>query len=196
MPEDAQQAAGTRIFLSYSRKDEAFTRRLAAALEERGYASDFDQTDRDPANIAFGISAEEPWWPRLKEMIAAADVMVFIVSPDSAASRICDEEIAYAHNLGKRIIPIECRPIDYAKAPPRLSDLNVKIKFSGGGSLGKAAFTAVLDQLCAVLDADVMWHRESTRLTLLAVRWEPTKDVPSSHTMPSFSSAEVAPVRL
>jgi hypothetical protein len=163
----AQQAAKTRIFLSSSRKDEAFTRRLAAALEARGYAPDFDQSARDPAGA--GISPEDEWWPRLRDMIAANDVMVFIVSPDSAASRVCGEEIAYARALGKRIIPILRRPVDFARVPPQLSALNVRIDFTGDA---EAAFAAALDALCAALDLDVAWHRESARLTQLAVRWE------------------------
>ena len=91
----------TRVFLSYSRKDGDFTARLAVALEARGYTADYDRSPGDPANIATGIAAEDEWWQRLRDMIAAADVMVFIVSPDSAASKVCDEEIAYARGIGK-----------------------------------------------------------------------------------------------
>ena len=157
------------MFLSYSRKDGAFTRRLADALAARGYAPDYDQSAYDPANIDSGISAEDEWWQRLQAMIAAADVIVFIVSPDSAASKVCDEEIAYARSLGKRLIPIMRRPIDFAKAPPRLSALNVKIDCVDDG---EGAFAAALDQLCAALDRDVAWHRESRRLTELAWKWD------------------------
>ena len=163
------EPARTRVFLSYSRKDGDFTRCLAEARAHGGYAPDFDQSARDPANIDTGISAEDEWWRRLQQMIAAADVMVFIVSPDSAASKVCDEEIAYARNVGKRIIPILRRPIDFAKAPPRLSALNVKIDFSDDG---EAALVAALAQLCAALDLDVAWHRESRRLVGLALKWD------------------------
>ena len=40
----------TRVFLSYSRRDAAFTRRLSEALTARpeGYAPDFDQSSCDP----------------------------------------------------------------------------------------------------------------------------------------------------
>ena len=157
------------VFLSYSRKDADFTHRLAEALGARGYAPNYDQSARDPANVESGIAAEDEWWQRLKEMIAAADAMVFIVSPDSAASKVCNEEIAYARDLGKRIIPIQRRPIDFATAPPRLSALNVKIEFIDDG---EAAFAAALHQLCSALDLNVAWHRESRRLTELALKWE------------------------
>jgi hypothetical protein len=163
----AQPTAKTRVFLSYSRKDDVFTRRLAAALEARGYAPDFDQSARDPANA--GIAPEDEWWPRLKDMIAANEVMVFIVSPDSAASTVCGEEIAYARALAKRIIPILRRKVDFTRVPPQLSALNVRIDFTDDA---EPTFAAALDALCAALDLDVAWHRESARLTLLAARWD------------------------
>src|SRR5262245_24296596 len=124
---DATQAVKTRVFLSYSRRDGGFTRRLAETLASRGYAPDFDQSTFDRANITSGISAEDEWWQQLQQMITATDVMVFVVY--SAASKVCDEEIAYARNLGKRMILILRRPIDFAKAPPRLAALNVKLDF-------------------------------------------------------------------
>ena len=165
----SEEPVKTRVFLSYSRKDGDFTRRLAEALEARGYTPDYDRSLADPANIATGIAAEDEWWQRLQDMIAAAEIMVFIVSPDSAASKVCDEEIAYARGIGKRLVPILWRAIDFAKAPPRLSALNMKIDFTGDSD---AAFAAALDQLCAALDLDVAWHRENRRLTELALKWD------------------------
>jgi TIR domain len=157
-----------RIFLSYSRKDGAFTHRLADALAVRGYVPDFDQANYDPDNIDSGISAGDEWWQRLRAMIASADAMVFIVSPDSAASKACDEEIAYARDLGKRVIPVLRRPIDFLKAPPRLTALNIKIQFLEEAA---PAFDVSLTELCVALDTDVDWFRESRRLTGLAIRW-------------------------
>lgn len=158
-----------RAFISHSRKDAAFTRRLSEALVARGYAPDYDRSERDPANIDTGISAEDEWWQRIKSMITAAEATIIVGSPDLANSKVCAEEIAYARNLGKRIIPILYRAFDYATAPPRLSALTFKIEFIDGAD---EAFSAALDQLCAVLNVDVAWHRESRRLTELAVRWE------------------------
>jgi hypothetical protein len=102
-------------------------------------------------------------------MIAAADVMLIVGSPDLAASKVCAEEIAHARNLGKRIIPILHRQIDFPAAPPRLKALNFKISFDGEG---EAAFAAALDDLCTALDLDVAWYREAARLTALATRWD------------------------
>jgi formylglycine-generating enzyme required for sulfatase activity len=160
--------AKTRVFLSYSRKDAAFTGRLAEALSARGYVADYDLSNTDPNNIDSGISAEDEWWLRLQEMITAADVMVIIVSQDSIASPVCDEEIAYARGLGTRLGPVLRRQIDFRKAPPRLSALNVKLTFLDDTD---AAFESDLNALCSALDTDIEWYREGRRLTELAMRW-------------------------
>lgn len=167
--ERAAESGALRVFISYSRQDIAFTQQLAVALKARGYEPDFDQAAYDPDNVASGISAEDEWWQRLQHMIAASDAMIFVVSPDSAASKVCDEEIAWARGLGKRVIPILRRPVDFAKAPPRLSALNVKLDFTWDHAEG---FERALGDLCRALDRNVAWYRESTRLTALLARWE------------------------
>jgi hypothetical protein len=116
-----------RVFLSYSRKDRAFAEWLASSLTARGFVADWDQASTDPDNISTGISAEDEWWDRLQQMITAADVVVFVISPDAAASKVCDEEIAYARALGKRTLAILCRPIDFSTAPPRLAALSSRV---------------------------------------------------------------------
>ncbi|RTL71483.1 MAG: hypothetical protein EKK41_09765 [Hyphomicrobiales bacterium] len=55
-----------KVFLSYSRKDADFTRRLANALQHQGYTADFDQAAYDPDNVETGIAAEDEWWQRLQ----------------------------------------------------------------------------------------------------------------------------------
>lgn len=160
--------ARTRVFLSYSRKDAALVQRVAEGLMAAGFLADFDQAAHDPGNVSAGISAEDEWWKRLQEMIAAADAMVFLVSPDSAASAVCDEEIAYARALGKRIIAVLARPVDFAKAPPRLSALNVRIDFSEDGP----GFDAALAGLVAALETNVGWHRDGRKYLIRVQEWD------------------------
>ena len=168
---DTQQPsedARTRVFLSYSRKDAALVQRVADGLMMAGFLADFDQAAHDPGNVSAGISAEDEWWKRLQEMIASADVMVFLVSPDSAQSAVCDEEIAYARALGKRIIAVLVRPVDFARAPPRLSALNVRIDFSEGGP----GFDAALAELVAALETNVGWHRDGRKYFARVQEWD------------------------
>jgi len=160
--------ARTRVFLSYSRKDAALVQRVADGLMAAGSLADFDQAAHDPGNVSAGISAEDEWWKRLQEMIAAADVMVFLVSPDSAASAVCDEEIAYARALGKRIIAVLARPVDFARAPPRLSALNVRIDFSEGGP----GFDAALAGLVGALETNVGWQRDGRKYLIRVQEWD------------------------
>src|SRR5688572_24998721 len=93
-----------RVFLSYSRKDTGFVQWLSSELGQRGCQVDYDLSVEDLDNVHLGISAEDAWWARLEEMITTSQVVVFVVSPDSARSHICDEEIAFAQALRKRII--------------------------------------------------------------------------------------------
>ena len=158
------------MFISYSRKDQRFVERLTASLHEQGFVADWDQTATDPDNVSLGISAEDEWWARLKELIAIADVMVFVVSPDSAASEVCDEEIAYARALGKRVIPILCRQIDFKRGPPRLTALNVKLSF-----VTQSSYDDSVEALMRALLLDIQWMRELARLTQTATRWDKTE---------------------
>lgn len=163
-----EEEARTRVFLSYSRKDSGLVGQIAEALMAAGFLADFDQASHDQHNVSAGISAEDEWWQRLQEMIAAADTMVFLVSPDSAASQVCDEEIAYARALGKRIIAVLARPVDFARAPPRLSALNVRIDFSEGGP----GFQAALASLTSALETNVVWHRQARKYLARVQEWD------------------------
>ena len=154
-----------RVFLSYSRTDRAFAEWLVSSLTARGFVVDWDQASSDPDNISTGISAEDEWWERLQQMIVAADVIVFVVSPDAVASKVCDEEIAYARAVGKRTLAILCRPIDFSTAPPRLAALNIKISFVDSAD-------GPLDDLVRALLVDVGWMREATWITQEALRWD------------------------
>ena len=157
------------VFLSYSRKDGDFVRRLANALDARGYAPIFDQSDRQDEDPDLRLTAQDEWWSGLKTMIAASDVIVFIVTPESAASPVCDDELAHARNLGKRVITVLRRPIDFNTAPERLRSLNVRIDFQQDND---RAFGASLEVLNAELLIDVHWHRQGTRLMRQANQWD------------------------
>jgi hypothetical protein len=72
--------AKAKIFISYSRKDEAFAQELVAGLEITGFQPYLDKHD---------IAAGEEWEARLGRLIEAADTVVFGISPDAVASERC-----------------------------------------------------------------------------------------------------------
>lgn len=149
----------TRIFISYSRKDHVFIVRLAAALDEQGYFADYD-LGGDAERIDGGISATDMWWERLKTNIAAADVVIFAVSPDSVASKSCGDEIEEAQRLGKRLIPVLVNEVDFAGAPAQLRALNIAISFVARNE----SFEQSLDRLRNAVDTDILWLRDGRRL--------------------------------
>jgi hypothetical protein len=58
-----------------------------------------------------GISGGEDWKRRLGNLISEADTVVFVLSPSSAHSEICDWEVEEAARLNKRVLPVNCGPL-------------------------------------------------------------------------------------
>src|SRR5476649_748339 len=88
-----------RVFISYSRKDMSFADRLESALKARGLEPMIDRTE---------IYAFEDWWKRIQALISRADAVVFVLSPDAAASEVALKEVTHAASLNKRFAPIVC----------------------------------------------------------------------------------------
>lgn len=148
-----------KIFISYARRDgSAFAEELVDALDVAGFDAVLDRND---------IAAGEDWERRLDGLIAAADTVVFVLTPGSAASERCAWEIARATALAKRIIPVVAVEVpDTASVPPDIARLNY-IFFTRGPSYSRA-----MKQLATALTIDAEWLREHTRLADLARRWE------------------------
>jgi WD40 repeat protein len=156
----------TKVFVSYSRSDDDFCRHLTSELSKAGYEPIFDKSPRAHEDPDARLTAQDEWWKQLQIMIAACDVMVFAVSSASAASRVCDDEIARARDLGKRVIGILVRTVDFDAAPERLRAMNISIDFRD-----LQHFSDAFGKLCRELDEDIEWHRRGTRLTRLAHHW-------------------------
>ena len=151
-----------KAFISYSRRDRDFADQLVAVLEWQGFLPIIDRK---------GIYGAERWEERLGQLILETDIVVFVLSPDSAASDICAWEVEEAARRGKRIVPVLCRPLEGAQPPQRLRDLNY-IHFYTETDVPGSGFGTGLPQLVAALSVDIEWLREHTRLEGLAQRWE------------------------
>jgi len=162
-----------KVFISYSRADEAFADELRLGLDDRGYAVEIDK---------HSIRQGEEWKARLTKLIAECDTVVFVLSPDSARSSICHWEVDQAHALAKRIVPVMHRglhetpkgkqpldslwPTEPAKAPERLSLINYP-RFDEGRS-----FITGLRSLVEALEADHVWIEAHSRLAARARDWD------------------------
>ena len=89
-------------FISYSRRNLSFVRKLAEALTANGKAIWFDQI-KEPLQ---GLPPSSKWWDEIKYGIETAGNFLFIVSPDSIASPYCNAEIAYALQQKRRLVTI------------------------------------------------------------------------------------------
>src|SRR5499426_3486852 len=87
----------TQLFISYSRKDVAFARRLAGDLEKAGYSVWWDITD---------LRGGDDWVRVIPEAIAASDFFLVVLTPNSTVSEWVRKEYTQAISLHKRIIPI------------------------------------------------------------------------------------------
>jgi hypothetical protein len=150
------------VFISYSRDDLAFADQLAAGLTLGGFEPTIDRS---------GISGGEDWKLRLGALIRNAETVVFVLSPASAQSPICKWEVEEAVRLGKRIIPVPCRPLEGVAAPPQLAGLNYIFFYDEPRSPG-SGFGTGLVRLVSALNTDVEWLHEHTRLLQRASEWQ------------------------
>ena len=159
MVADVERAADAgpkaKIFISYSRIDEAFADRLEAALKARGFTPLIDRKD---------IADLEDFRKRIEALIVQCDTVVFVLSPDSIGSSECKREVEFAATLNKRFAPIIWRIIDDAKVPDALARIN-RIDFA------KAAFDEAIDRLAKALSVDIAWIRRHTEFGEAARRW-------------------------
>jgi hypothetical protein len=159
---DSPDKGKLRVFISYSRDDLKFADQLDAALNAYGFECLIDR---------HGISGGEDWKRRLGDLISEADTVVFVVSPSSARSEICDWEVKEAARLNKRILPVNCRPLEGVSPPPRLRDLNYVFLYEEPKVLG-SGFGAGLASLITALNTDFDWLREHTRYLQRATEWD------------------------
>ena len=86
-----------RLFISYSRRNAAFTRKLHDTLKADGYEIWVDWED---------IPFSQDWWQEIREGIDESDVFLFVMTPDSLVSEVCGWEVRHARQTSTRIIPI------------------------------------------------------------------------------------------
>ena len=91
----------SHIFISYSRNDIEFAGKIVQALAEDDPENKLD-TWIDWKSIPKG----EDWEQEIYRGIEEADAFLFLLSPDSVASEMCNKEIAHAVKNGKRMLPI------------------------------------------------------------------------------------------
>ncbi|MCG8367481.1 MAG: TIR domain-containing protein, partial [Pseudanabaenales cyanobacterium] len=146
------------VFVSYSRKDKEFVQILHEALSRSSYDAWVDWQDIPPTSA---------WWKEIEAGIEAAHTCIFVISPDSVASKVCKQEIDHAAKHNKRLIPIVRRDTFEEQAlHPALSELNW-LFFREGDD-----FEGAFQLLIQAIDLDLSHVRAHTRLLVRAVEWD------------------------
>jgi WD40 repeat protein len=149
-------AAKTRVFISYARADMVFADRLAAALEAHGYEVLIDRRN---------LPTLEEWRRELLVLIRKADTIVFIVSPRSIASPVCQWEVAQMAALDKRLAPVVLERVLKDRIPAAITKINY-LFFDAPSD-----FETQVGALARALRTDIAWWHEHTRVVELAGRW-------------------------
>lgn len=147
-----------QLFISYSRKDTDFTRKLTERFAADGLEAWVDWQDIPPS---------VDWMKEIQKGIEDADVFLFLVSPDSLASPICAGEVDHAVLNGKRIIPVIVRDFDAKTAPASITHLNW-IFFSRPQDEFERAF----GQVWSAMHTDYDWVQAHRRLQVRALEWD------------------------
>ena len=127
-----------KTFLSYSRINEDFALKLAKELKSEGFDIWFDQMDIPPG---------ARWDTEIEKALNEADIFMVIITPASAKSDNVLDEIGYAIDTGKRILPVL---LEAATLPLRLRrfqyvDFTSK-SFNEGIKSAKELLGALIDQ--------------------------------------------------
>jgi WD40 repeat protein len=146
-----------KVFVSYSRKDIEFAKRLTEELKKSSQEVWVDWE---------GIPPTVDFMKKIEKGIEESDIFLFLLSPDSAKSEVCGEEIAHAIKNGKRLIPLIVRDIKSELIPQALSHLNW-IFFRKQDN-----FDESFQKLLLGINTDFEWVDVHSRLLVRALEWE------------------------
>ena len=155
---DQQVPRSEEVFISYSRKDKEYVRRLDEELKRR---------DREAWVDWEGIPPGDKWEKTILTEQSRLPIRSSSCShPDSVASEVCGKEIAHAAANNKRLVPIVHRDVVADKVPKSLGELNwIFCRDSDD-------FDEATDTLIRALDTDLKWVRAHTRLLTRAIEWD------------------------
>src|SRR5215469_16047728 len=100
------------LFLAYADGDRNFANDLTSALERRGYIV-WDWYKNLPGSD----------WGRVFSAIEESAAFLFIISPHGTSSPTCLQELRYAQEQSKTILPLLRTDVPQASLPPELRNL-------------------------------------------------------------------------
>lgn len=145
------------VFVSYSRRDGEFVNGLVADLESRGKTVWLDTQ---------GIGDGEVFPEAIRHAIEQSDGFLFIITPESAASQYCEQEVEHALSLNKRVVPVLREPVPDDALPEAIRVRNW-IPFTRDVDQASAS-----QRLTDALDTDIEHVHAHTRWLVKALDWD------------------------
>src|SRR5262245_51997872 len=102
----------SRIFLSHSSANNAEAVAVRDWMAKLGWEDVF--LDLDPDR---GLKAGQRWQDSLKQAAERCEMVIFLISPEWAASKWCLAEFLLAKNLNKRIFAVIVRSTSFEAMP-------------------------------------------------------------------------------
>ena len=152
----AKPSHGLKLFISYSRRDTELAEQLVSRLEEHGMEVLIDRRD-----LPYG----EEWQKELADFIRMSDTVVWLVSPDSVASKWVNWELGELGRLSKRLVPVRVRDVDPESLPEALGRIHL-LPADGVFDVDRH-----LAPLVDTLNTDRAWLKEATRLADRSRQW-------------------------
>ncbi|HLO28590.1 MAG TPA: TIR domain-containing protein, partial [Anaerolineales bacterium] len=113
-----------------------------------------------------GIPPTVDWWEEIQKGIEEADIFLFLISPDSANSKVCKREIEHAVQNGKRLIPVVVRDVTATEVPYELSSLNWIFLREADD------FNPAFGKLITAIKTDYAWAQAHRQLQVKALEWD------------------------
>ncbi|MGK7877393.1 MAG: toll/interleukin-1 receptor domain-containing protein, partial [Xenococcaceae cyanobacterium] len=146
------------VFISYSRANSDFARRLNDALQQLGKTTWFDQES---------IASGEDFQKEIHRGIESSDNFLFIISPKSVNSPYCADEVEYALSLNKRFVTVLHSNMPSSELHPALARVQwIDFNRHGGD------FCVNFSELIRTLDTDRDHVREHTKWSQRALEWQ------------------------
>lgn len=145
------------VFVSYSRRDSEFVGHLVDSITARGKEVWLDTE---------GIADAEVFPEAIKRAIEGSDAFVFVITPSAVESAYCENEVEYACEMQKRIVPVLRHPVPDPELPAEIRD-RVWIPL-----MEDREFDAGLSRLLNALDTDLEAAKAHTRWLVKALEWD------------------------
>jgi hypothetical protein len=101
-----------QVFISYSRKDVVFARKMAGDLEKAGFKVWWDVSD---------LKGGDDWVRVIPSAIESSQFFIILLSPDSILSSWVEKEYLHALTLRMKVVPVMIKP---CTVPFALANIN------------------------------------------------------------------------